>query len=86
MRRMQTTLTDEEASAIEAEAAASGRTPAAILRDAVRLWWRSHERRRRIQRAMEVTGGFQSGLGDVSERHDDYLMDDLEEEMRERWR
>ena len=86
MRRMQTTLTDDRAAAIEAEAAASGRTPAAVLRDAVELWWGSHERQRRIRRALEVTGGFRSGLSDVSERHDDYLMEDLEEEMRERWR
>lgn len=86
MRRMQTTLNDDQAAAIEAEAAASGRTPAAVLRDAVQLWWGSQERRHRIQRALEVTGGFRSGLSDVSERHDDYLAEDLDEEMRERWR
>lgn len=86
MRRMQTTLTDDRAAAIEAEAAASGRTPAAVLRDAVELWWGSQDRRHRIQRALAVGGGFRSGLSDVSERHDDYLAEDLEAEMRERWR
>jgi len=85
MRRMQTTLTDDRAAAIEAEAAASGRTPAAVLRDAVELWWGSQDRRHRIQRALAVSGGFRSGLSDVSERHDDYLAEDLEREMRDRW-
>jgi hypothetical protein len=86
MRRMQLQLTEDQARDIEAEVAASGRTTAAVLRDAVELWRGSQARRLRIQRALEVTGGFRSGQHDVSERHDDYLVADLEEEMRERWR
>lgn len=85
MSRMQFAATQDQASAIEAEAAATGRPVADVLREAVELWRVSRDRARRIDRALSVSGGYHSGLHDVAERHDAYFVMGLEEEMRERW-
>jgi ribbon-helix-helix CopG family protein len=86
MRRVHLQLTDDQAAAIESNAAATGRPLTVVIREAVEFWRSSQDRTRRIERALAATGGFRSGLHDVAERHDDYLAMDLEEEMRERWR
>lgn len=84
MRRMQVQLTDAQLAALEAKAAATGRPKAAVVRDAIELWRRGEERRRRYQRALEAVGGFRSGLHDVSTRHDDYLADAADEDLAKR--
>ena len=84
MRRMQVQLTDDQVAALEANAAATRRPKAAVIRDAVELWRRGEDRRRRFERAMSAVGGFRSGLHDVSERHDDYLAEALDEELDQR--
>ena len=85
MSRVQFSPTADQARAIEDEARTSGRTVAAVLRDAIEGWRLGRERARRIERALAVNGGFHSGLHDVAERHDAYFVAGLEEEMRERW-
>lgn len=85
MRRVQLQFTTDQLDAITANASATGRPVAAVVREAVDLWRGSQERAGRIERALAAVGGFRSGLHDVSERHDDYLVMGLEEEMRERW-
>lgn len=85
MRRMQFAPTPDQADALEAAAAASGRPVASVLREAVEQWRLNRDRARKIDRALAVTGGFHSGLHDIAERHDAYFVMGIEEEMRERW-
>lgn len=81
---MQVQLTDDQAAALQAHAADTGRPMAAVIRDAVELWRRDDDRRRRSERAMAAVGGFRSGLHDVSERHDDYFAEALDEDLDRR--
>ena len=85
MTRMQFAATPEQVDALEAEAAATGRPVAAVLREAVEQWRLGRDRARQIDRALAVGGGYHSGLHDVAERHDAYFVMGIEEEMRERW-
>lgn len=85
MTRMQFAPTPDQVEAIEAEAAASGRPVAFVLREAVEQWRLGRGRARLIDRALAVTGGYHSGLHDIAERHDAYFVMNIEEEMRERW-
>jgi predicted transcriptional regulator len=84
MRRMQIQLTDDQVAALEANAEATRRPKAAVVRDAVELWRRGEDRRQRFERAMTAVGGYRSGLHDVSERHDEYLAQALDEELDRR--
>jgi hypothetical protein len=85
MTRVQFSPTIDQVEAIEAEARATGRTVAAVVREAVEGWRLGRERARKIERALAVNGGFHSGLHDVAARHDAYYAAGLDEEMRERW-
>lgn len=85
MPRMQFAPTTDQVEALEAEAAASGRPIASVLREAVEHWRLGRDRARQLDRALAVTGGYHSGLHDVAERHDAYFVMGIEEEMRERW-
>jgi len=82
---MHFTPTPEQVAAIEAEVAASGRSVASVLREAVEQWRLGRARARQIDRALAVAGGYHSGLHDVAERHDAYFVMGVEGEMRERW-
>jgi hypothetical protein len=82
---MQVALTQEQAEAIEGEAAATGRPVASVLREAVEQWRLGRNRASQIERALAVSGGYHSGLHDIAERHDAYFVMGIEEEMRERW-
>lgn len=73
MKRMQIQLTDDQARALEERAAASRRPVAAVVRDAIDALIAVDERHLRHERALAAIGGFHSGLGDLAERHDDYL-------------
>ena len=85
MTRMQFAPTPDQVDAIQAEAAASGRPVASVLREAVEQWRLGRDRARQIDRALAVAGGYHSGLHDIAERHDAYFVMGIEEEMRERW-
>jgi predicted DNA-binding protein len=81
---MQIQITADQDSALEAAAEATGRPKAALVREAIELWRRGEARRERLERALDAVGGFRSGLQDISERHDDYLGEALEEEFGRR--
>ena len=85
MTRMQFAPTQDQVEALTAEAAASGRPLAVVLREAVELWRLHRDRAHRIERALSVHGGYHSGLHHVAERHNAYYVMGIEEEMRERW-
>ena len=44
-----------------------------LVRDAVNAWLAADRRRLVRDRASAAIGGFHSGLGDLAERHDDYV-------------
>ena len=83
MVRTQIQLTDEQAEALRALAAARKVSLAELVREAVDSKLqaaRLDDPRERRRRAIEVAGMFSSGRADVSERHDDYLADAFEGE------
>ena len=84
MTRMQFAPTKDQTEAIEAEAAATGRPIASVVREAVEEWRLGRDRARKIDRALAVAGGYHSGMHDISERHDAYFVMGIEQEMRER--
>jgi hypothetical protein len=81
MRRVQLQFSAEQVAYLEARAAATGASIAAVVRAAVEAQRDTDERRRRIDAALSVVGKYHSGLTDVSERHDDYLAEAIEERL-----
>ena len=77
MQRVQVLLTDEQLSGIRQRSAETGEPVASIVRRAVSALLADDERMRQVERALAAIGGFHSGLGDLAERHDDYLAEDL---------
>ena len=75
MKRVQVQLTEEQLTALRRRAEDSGVGIAALVRRAVDAWIAGEGRGQRVDRALGAIGGFQSGLGDLAERHDDYLED-----------
>ena len=73
MQRVQVQLTDDEALALRERATRAGRPVASLVRDAVDAWLAADQRRLARDRASTGIGGFHSGLGDLAERHDDYV-------------
>ena len=84
MRRMHGQFTETQASALERRATESGRSVAALLREAVDAWLVADERRALIERARNSVGGFHSGLGDLAENHDEYFVQAIEERIGRR--
>ena len=74
MERKQIQLTARQANAVRKEAVRRKTSDAAIIREAVDLWLRSHGRpgdmTERWQRALRVVGAFRSGRKDISQEHD----------------
>jgi hypothetical protein len=74
MERKQVQLTARQASAVRKEAARRKTSDAAIVREAVDLWLRSHghpgDLNERWERALRVVGAFRSGRKDISRQHD----------------
>lgn len=81
MRRVQVQFSDEQVAHLEARAAAVGESIAAVVRAAVDTQRASDERRRRIDAAFSVMGKYRSGLADVSERHDEYVAEAIENHL-----
>lgn len=75
MERTQIQLTPEQAEKVRRAAADRGISMAAFIRAAIDEQLASEEQARRRERAIASVGGFRSGRGDVSKRHDDYLAD-----------
>lgn len=76
MERTQISLTAKEARELRRLARARGTSMAALIREAVdRTYGIDSSADARWQRALEAVGGFKSARSDVSERHDDLLVD-----------
>lgn len=76
MVRTQIQLTDSQARALRALAAAEGRSMADIIRESVEALLADRGVRDRDevkQRALAVVGSFRSGLRDLAAEHDRYL-------------
>jgi hypothetical protein len=75
MIRTQISLTEDQMRRLRAEARRRRVPIAAVVRDAVdrTLPVDPGDREALIQRALAAVGGFHSGTGDLSERHDEIL-------------
>jgi len=77
MERVQIQLSAEQLAALRRRSGSTGRSVAALVREAVGQWIaaddQAPERTRRIERAFKVVGRFRSGRGDIAEAHDRYL-------------
>jgi Arc/MetJ-type ribon-helix-helix transcriptional regulator len=81
MVRTQIQLTEEQHARLRELARATGQSMAELIRGGVDLVLegaRESPRREARRRALEVIGKFESGLGDLAERHDDYLVEAFE--------
>lgn len=80
MVRAQVQFTEEQAEALRRLSAESGKSIAEIVRLGVALYLDSQNRpsrQERIERALQFTGKYSSGLTDVSVNHDRYLAEDF---------
>ena len=78
MKRVQVQLTEPQLEALRRHGEETGEGVAAAVREAVDDWITRHERAQMWERALAAVGAFHSGLGDLAERHDDYLDGDTQ--------
>ena len=78
MRKTTVYLTDEEADALRATAAATGRSQSELIRDGIR-----RVTARRTKRVFHSMGSGDSGDPTLAERLDEAYGEDLERELRE---
>lgn len=81
MVRMQVRLTAEQVQALRKRAAEEGVSMAELVRRGIQLYLQNCKKPDKAEfcrRVLEVAGRFSSGLGDVSERHDDYFAEACE--------
>jgi len=71
-------LTDEQIGALRKHADATRQPVASLVRKAVDEWIVNEGRTHAVDRALSAVGGFHSGLGDLAERHDHYLGEDVD--------
>lgn len=76
MPRVQVQVTNEQLEALRRQAEAKGEAVSAQLRKAIDAWVANEAHRVVVERALDAIGGYHSGLGDLAERHDDYLAED----------
>jgi predicted DNA-binding protein len=77
MIRTQISLTERQARRVRRLAADRGVSMATVIREAVEVYVPDDEPARAARAARALAAGrFDSGLADVSERHDDYLAED----------
>lgn len=84
VERTQISLDAAQAARLRRLARERGTSMAALIRDAVERTYPDSEadsREARWARAMAVIGTHRSGLSDVSTRHDDYLVEAIEERL-----
>ena len=86
MRRVQLQFTDGQFAYLAARAAASGRSLAAYVRDLVEKDQGTDEHQRRVEAARTALreSNFHSGLRDLSENHDEYFVQGIEERIGRR--
>ena len=86
MRRVQLQFTDEQHAYLGDRAAASGRSIAAYVRELVEKEQGTDQRQRRIEalRTALREADFHSGLHDLSENHDEYFVQGIEERIGRR--
>lgn len=84
MIRTQIQLTEDQATAAKHLAAERGVSLAEVVREALDHELQGESRNARWERALSVIGKFRDpqGPGDVAERHDDYLAEIYEEDLR----
>lgn len=82
MIRAQIQLEREQAERLRKIAARRGLSVSAVVREAVEAYTRDEDREEIIKRALSVIGKGRSGLSDVSERHDDYFAEAVEDWRR----
>ena len=73
MIRMQVQLTEGQVAALRERSARTGRSLAALVRDAVSSDLERRSGADRWERALSVVGAFDSGSSDVSQRHQEEL-------------
>jgi post-segregation antitoxin (ccd killing protein) len=73
--RTQIQLTEEQLEALQRLAAERGVSVAALAREGIEAVLRTAAGEDRWARALASVGRFRSDRGDVSERHDEYLVD-----------
>jgi hypothetical protein len=84
MRRRQIQFTEDQELALQARADGTGQTFTAVVREVVDKWRIDDERRAVVERAKVAIGGYHSGLHDVSENHDEYIAQAIEERIGRR--
>jgi hypothetical protein len=83
--RTQIQLEEHQIAELREIASASGQSIADLVRQAVDRLLASHysiSREERIERAKRAAGRFHSGLKDVSENHDKYFVEAIEDRLR----
>jgi metal-responsive CopG/Arc/MetJ family transcriptional regulator len=78
MIRTQIQLTEEQAQSLKELAGQENVSMAELIRQAVDYWLQSVKpvsRSEQRRRAIEIVGQFRSGQADISERHDEYLVE-----------
>lgn len=68
-------LPEEQASALDRAARRRGVSKAAVVREALDALLAREGRDRDLERALGAAGSGASGLSDLAERHDDYLVE-----------
>jgi hypothetical protein len=78
MIRLQISVSEPQARRLRRLAAERGASMAQLAREAIEAYAPDDEvvRAQRVERALAAAGRYDSGLTDVSERHDDHLADD----------
>ncbi len=80
MERTQISLTADQARELRRLARRRNTSMASLIREAVeRTYGLNTTLDARWERALASVGGFRSGRADISERHDDYLVDALDQ-------
>jgi predicted DNA-binding protein len=82
MVRMQVQLTEDQAEALRRLSARTGTPIAALVREAVAQRLNDEADSPAWARALGAVGAFESGVGDVSVRHDRYLAEALAADLR----
>ncbi len=76
-------LPEDQAAALEREARRRGTSKAAIVREALTSLLAQGGGDTAVERALAAAGSGASGVGDLAERHDDYLAETISKPRRD---